>query len=211
MIAMAKPNHKFFERHLSLDLPKLETSLLSLKERLSSENVPGVKNNDYESVDKASFTTQLGEKYNIFQFHDDNIRALYSSIREMVLEACEYYGIDAKSQNYMIQGWFNADKNSKPEPLPNTYLHDHLNGQGAPDFHGYYCVNAEPSYTKYMISGETEFLNVNVNNRAILSETGHAHGISNWPFEKDRITIAYDVSPLQNMKGSPEQHWVPIL
>jgi hypothetical protein len=62
-----------------------------------------------------------------------------------------------------------------------------------------------------MISGETEFLNVNVNNRAILSETGHAHGISNWPFEKDRITIAYDVSPLQNMKGSPEQHWVPIL
>jgi hypothetical protein len=45
----------------------------------------------------------------------------------------------------------------------------------------------------------------------IISETGHAHGISNWPFEKDRITVAYDISPLQNMKGSPEQHWVPIL
>ena len=211
MIAMSKPQHKFFERHLDLDLGNFETYLLDLKQRLSSENVPGVTNSDYELVDRSSFTTQLGEKYNIFQFHNENIRELYRAIRDMVLEACEYYGINAEEQNYMIQGWFNADKNSKPEPLPNTYLHDHLNGQGAPDFHGYYCVNAEPSYTKYLISGEKEFLNINVNNRAIISETGHAHGISNWPFEKDRITIAYDISPLKNMQGSPEQHWVPII
>ena len=52
--------------------------------------------------------------------------------------------------------------------------------------------------------------NVNKNNRLILSETGHPHGIGPWPFDKPRITLAYDVSPLMYMNGDELQHWVPL-
>jgi hypothetical protein len=66
---------------------------------------------------------------------------------------------------------------------------------GAPIFHGYYCVNAEPSITYYKINGNDLFENHNKNNRAIVSETGHPHGRDDWYEDKPRITIAYDIAP----------------
>ena len=71
-----------------------------------------------------------------------------------------------------------------------------MGGEGSPVFHGYYCINAEPSKTFYNINRSGQiFENINKNNRAILSETGHPHGRDDWFEEKPRVTIAYDVTP----------------
>jgi len=43
-----------------------------------------------------------------------------------------------------------------------------------------------------------------------LSETGHPHGIQSWDRDDFRITIAYDVVPMSQMKDTKEQHWIPL-
>jgi hypothetical protein len=72
--------------------------------------------------------------------------------------------------------------------------HDH-GGEGFPFLHGYYSVSAEPSKTYYKVFGKDVIIN-NKNNVAILSETGHAHAMAPWNLSKDRITIAYDIFPI---------------
>lgn len=207
-----KPKHKFFERNLNNNLEELTNFLSQKMLELSEGNIPNITKEQYDIVKDNAASTRLGPHYNIFQFHNKEIHNVYSAVSEMIKEACDYYGIDFKENNYMIQGWFNFDKYKKPEPLPDSYLHDHMNGKGAPDFHGYYCVNAEPSNTYYKIGGidGERFTNLNKNNRAILSETGHPHGIQSWDRDDFRITIAYDVVPLNEIKASTEQHWIPI-
>lgn len=207
-----KPKHKFFERTLNNDLEALTNFLSQKMLEFSEGRVPNVTKEQYDNLKDDAVATKLGQHYNIFQFHNKEIHNVYSAVSEMIKEACQYYGIDFKEENYMIQGWFNFDRYKKPEPLPDRYLHDHMDGKGAPDFHGYYCVNAEPSHTYYKIGGMDgeRFANVNKNNRAILSETGHPHGIQSWEKEDFRITIAYDVVPLNEIRLSTEQHWIPL-
>jgi hypothetical protein len=125
----------------------------------------------------------------------------------MVREACEYYGIDFESQQFMMQGWFNINHSGNGK----LDWHEH-GGRGAPHFHGYYCVSAEPSQTHYLTFEEFK-INENKNNRAILSEMGHPHAMGNWNWDGPRITVAYDVQPLDTLVQagvSHEQHWIPL-
>jgi hypothetical protein len=207
-----KPQHKFFERFVDNDLEKLTEFLTQKMSEMSEGRIEGITREDFAKLKFDAVATKLGNQYNIFQFHSKEIHNVYAAVSDMIKEACDYYGINFKDSNYMIQGWFNFDKFKKPEPLPDEYLHDHMDGKGAPDFHGYYCVNAEPSNTYYKIGGKDgqRFSNVNINNRAILSETGHPHGIQSWDREDFRITIAYDVVPMNQMINTKEQHWIPL-
>ncbi len=209
-----KKDHKFFERSLDNNLVELVDYVLKLESSLKNGKLPGLSKEEFESIKSKNpnFTSLLAQRYNIFQFHNHMIYNLYSNIEDMLKEATSYYEIDIKKEQYMVQGWFNINYNFDPKLNDKTKdgLHDHMNGTGAPIFHGYYCVNAEPSYTRYRINGEDLFDNINKNNRAILSETGHPHGIGGWSETTPRITIAYDLSPLSQMLGSQQQHWIPI-
>ena len=53
------------------------------------------------------------------------------------------------------------------------------------------------------------------NNRLVVSEVGHPHAMGDWDWSGPRITIAYDVQPLDVLisagKTIPEQHWFPLL
>ena len=128
-------------------------------------------------------------------------------LNKTMKDASEYYEIDFNSQNYVIQGWFNVDykkgggnESSVSPIIHNNHFHDHMDGVGSPVFHGYYCVNAEPSSTFYKINNEVLFENINKNNRAIVSETGHPHGRDDWYSDNERITIAYDIAPADFLK-----------
>lgn len=204
-----KPSHKFFERYVDNDLTQLSTYLLKLEKDLFNGVYPKVSK---EFANNIGGVHNLGTKFNIFQCYNPQIHKLFSTLRDLTIEACEYYNIDYKKQSYMVQGWFNTDGIAEPPVNESTHYHDHLGGTGVPNFHGYYCVDAEPSFTYYKIGGHENdsIQNINKNNRAILSETGHPHGIGPWPFNKPRITIAYDISPVTHMSGSESQHWVPL-
>lgn len=209
-ISQSKQPHRFFERTLNNDLSLLTSELIDRYERIKRAEVAGVAPmGEYEVwAESNSISTIKWREYNVFQFHIDGIRSLYNAVSEMVKEACEYYEIDFKSQNFMMQGWFNINEagNGKLD------WHDH-GPTGAPHFHGYYCVNAEPSVTHY-VAFDKQIENVNKNNRAIMSEMGHPHAMGDWEWNGPRITVAYDVIPFDALKQpagmTQEQHWIPL-
>lgn len=197
--------HKFFERNLDNDLEKLTKFLqYQYKKIESGEILKGTAQNS-EWVESNSASTINWNRFNVFQFYSKEIHDLYSSLKDMTQEACEYYNIDFKESRYMVQGWFNINYSHSGK----LDWHDH-HTQGIPTFHGYYCVNAEPSVTHYKIFNK-DFVNINKNNRAILSETGHPHAMGDWDWEGPRITIAYDVVPLSEITRQWEQHWIPLV
>lgn len=214
MIAM-KPPHKFFDIIMNNDLDKLINFLIIKQEQILSGLIPGFPKDELIKYNEINGpTTQLGDYYNIFDkenFGDDALRDLHRELRNLTKQACEYYNINYDEQKYIIHGWYNLDykttNDSGVSPLKNDKnFHDHMAGEGAPYFHGYYCVNAEPSSTWYKINGVDLFENINKNNRAIVSETGHPHGRDDWYSDIPRITIAYDIKPSSG-EELPE-HWI---
>lgn len=208
-VSKSKQPHKFFERTLNNNLTILTAELHDRYKKIEEAKLVGVTPlGDKEFwTESNSISTVKWRQYNVFQFHSLGIYNLYKSIRDMAIEACEYYNLDFEKQRYMIQGWFNINHSKKGK----LDWHDH-GPIGAPNFHGYYCVNAEPSVTYYKVF-DKEVENHNINNRAILSEMGHPHAQADWDWDGPRITIAYDLIPLadimQNAKDQ-EQHWVPL-
>lgn len=202
----------FFERGLDNDLAALAAELQTRYEKIQAAELIGVtplQTNGEFFLDAGSVSTTKWRQYNVFQFHIPGLHSLFAAIREMVIEACEYYGVDFDVQQYMVQGWFNI--NEKSTGL--LSWHDH-GAEGAPNFHGYYCVKAEPSMTLYSVFGERKE-NPNRDNVAILSEMGHPHTQTPWEWDGPRITVAYDVVPLADLisnkhKEEFEQHWIPL-
>jgi hypothetical protein len=198
--------HKFFERFIDNDLEDLVNFLQFQYKRIENgEMIKGSKNTETPWDSSNSETTIQWNKYNAFQFYHPSIHKLVSSVKSMTIEACDYYGVNYEEQQFMTQSWFNINYTKKGK----LDWHDH-GGGGAPFFHGYYCVNSEPSTTHYKVF-DKEVENINKNNRAILSETGHPHAMADWDWDGPRITIAYDVAPLRNIINAPEQHWIPLL
>lgn len=185
-----------------------------MSENIMDGKVDGITKemaNKFSTAESAM--TILGSHYNIFTWDNEAIKNLKHALADTIKEACEYYGIDYDSSEYMINGWFNLDLGSKYgnnpyNPNNTSGFHDHMDGKGAPVFHGYYCVNAEPSSTHYLINREKPFENINKNNRLVVSETGHPHSIGNWDWDGYRITIAYDISPkVENYIGP---NWISL-
>jgi len=209
-----KKEHRFFERFLENDLDSLYSYLKSKQlEILDGKivNIPEETLSKYNTYNGP--TTQLGMFYNVFDFDHPGIKALKEALKEAIQEAAEYYGIDFEKMQYKVHGWYNLDPKTEGgsgvNPLKNeVFMHDHMGGEGAPVFHGYYCVNAEPSITYYSINNETPFENHNKNNRAIISETGHPHGRDDWYEDKPRITIAYDIAPASS--GATDPVWINL-
>lgn len=205
-VSKSEKPHVFFEKQLDNDLEKLSKFLQHQYKKIESGEIVKGELNDSSAWDSSgSISTINWNKFNVFQFYSKEIHSLYSALRDMVLEACDYYDIDFKKEQYMVQGWFNINykNNGKLD------WHDHA-PSGAPFFHGYYCVNAEPSITYYKIFNK-DFTNINKNNRAILSETGHPHAMGDWDWDGPRITIAYDIIPLSQISRHWEQHWIPLV
>ena len=210
-ISKSTQPHKFFETYLDNDLDKLSGELIHRYMQIKKAEVPGVTEIHSEEIwlESNSLSTIKWREYNVFQFHIDGIRKLYDGISKMVHEACEYYNLDFEKQQFMTQGWFNINE------ARNGKLNWHEHGPGgAPHFHGYYCVSAEPSVTHY-IAFDKSVDNHNKNNRAILSEMGHPHAMGDWDWEGPRITVAYDVLPLSALQDemgmTQEQHWIPLV
>lgn len=208
-ISKSPQEHKFFERFLDNNLDKLSDELQKRYELIKNLDIDGITPVTDKDIwlSSNSISTVKWREYNVFQFHIVGIYNLYREVKSMVKEACEYYNINYEDQKFMIQGWFNINNTG------NGKLDWHEHGDsGAPNFHGYYCVSAEPSETHYITTNGPK-VNVNKNNRAVLSEMGHPHAMGEWSWEGPRITVAYDVIPLKFLKSqgySAEQHWIPL-
>mgnify|MGYP000570720641 CR=1 FL=1 len=211
--------HKFFIRDLDTNLQSLYDWTINLDNNIRSGNIN--INADKETLnvykDRPSGAgTALLSYYNIFNMGNSEIEKLKNGIHDALKEACEYYGIDYNSEEWYLHGWFN--RNAKEDmwdvsPLDHDdKWHEHMNGVGAPVFHGYFCVNAEPSVTVYQIFKNPNNIKVNVNknNRLVVSEVGHPHGMGNWRSDETRITLAYDIAPRVYISDEDAQTWTRL-
>ena len=210
---MNNKHHKFFEKYLDNDLNILSGFLKKKYEEIKNIEVSGVselnKNGPEFWTESGSIATVKWREYNVFQFHNPEIFNVYKGVSELIKEACNYYEINFDNQKFMVQGWFNINFSDTGK------LNWHEHGpSGAPNFHGYYCINAEPSTTHYRIFNRDDMLfdNINKNNRMVISEMGHPHAMGDWKWDGPRITLAYDIMPLNTLikTNAPEQHWIPL-
>jgi hypothetical protein len=204
--------HKFFERYLDNDLNKMTDYMVQIYRDMQTASIRGVSpvgsKHDRHWIESGSISTVKWTEYNVFQFYNEEIYNVYSAIKDLAIEACDYYGVDFKKQKYYIQGWFNINDRK----LGKLNWHDH-GGPWAPFWHGYYCIKAEPSSTFYKLENKDDLVveNKNKDNRLILSEMGHPHAMGDWDWDGPRITLAYDIVPLSTIKMYPEQqHWFPL-
>lgn len=193
----AKKPQKFFYRDLNINLKEASDILKLEYSRIEKQEMFGIKeHSDQKDIFtySKSLSTHKSREYNAFQMYYPFLHELYSAVVDMTREACDYYEIDYNSEQWMCQAWFNINSTEKGGKLE---WHDHIDPQyNVPAFHGYFAVNAEPSETHYNVNGEPK-VNVNKNNRAILSLMGFPHAMGPWEWDGDRITIAYDVLPLK--------------
>lgn len=212
-------DHKFFIRDINANLDSLLSWTLDLDTNIRSGQIDLSIPNDLLSVYKDSPSgagTALLSYYNIFNMGNSEVEKIKDGIVDALQEACKYYGIDKDSEEWYLHGWFN--RNAKEDmwdvsPIDNNEKwHEHMNGVGAPVFHGYFCVNAEPSVTVYQIFKDPDNIKVNVNknNRLIVSEVGHPHGMGNWRVDGPRVTIAYDIAPKAYISEEDAQSWTRI-
>jgi len=212
-------NHKFFKRELHNDLEDLYVFLHKVNNLIVNEElfkIDTVKDHTMTRFPKDLFMNKKDsipsittDYYNIFQFKHPALINLLKAIKSMTIEACSHYGVQFEDYEFAVHGWFNLYtvenraseqeimKKEKRDDLP---WHDH-GGDGFPSLHGYYSVSAEPSNTYYKVFDKDVTID-NKNNVALLSETGHLHAMAPWRLDKNRITIAYDVVPI-NKKIDP--------
>jgi hypothetical protein len=205
--------YKCFSVDLNLNTQFLQEYLVSKYRELQDADTLGklgqtirsgqIEERMWES--SGSLSTVAWRDYNVFQYHEANLYDLLRALSGLTREACDHYGLNFEKQRYMVQGWFNI--NTKSSGKLDWHIHSEL---GAPHFHGYYCVNAEPSSTWYQV-GQSEITEVvNKNNRAILGESRFPHAMGDWDWDGNRITVAYDISPLRALQKEYEQHYVPL-
>lgn len=202
--------HRFFEKFIDNDLNRLSTYLQRQYANIERGKTPGITPQKEEAwASSGSISTMKWKEYNVFQFMNEEIYNVFAAVRSLTVEACDYYEIDFKSQKYMVQGWFNINY----KHVGKLDWHDH-GGPWAPNFHGYYSIKSEPSITYYKINNDENKIkeNININNRLILSEMGHPHAMGDWDWDGPRITLAYDVAPLDYLIKIKvaDQHWVPL-
>ena len=158
---------------------------------------------DYMQFANGSPSTKLYEAYNVFLCH-------LPGFSELFFEIINYFKTkESNYKNYAIAGWVNVYNQ-------NGYLDWHKHGSdiGEHDdrWHGYVCVNSEPSKTLYKDeSGLVETIN-NKNGYITLSPAGLYHRTTPWTdTTKSRITIAFDVVLRNQIDPMNFTRWIPIL
>jgi hypothetical protein len=201
---MKNKEYKFFEKILDNDLESLN-DYINLQYEILKENNWGSTVSKIHPYDPGFHW----KTWNVFDFKDSQIKNIFNGIKELMIDACNYYEIDFNKQEYHVHGWFNywSGKNEINVDPKELNYHDH--GDFPTAFHGFYCLNAEPSITYYKISNKI-FENYNKNNRMIIGKNGAPHAVGSWPYDTPRITIAYNVVPKRHLHPDIDK-WIPLV
>ena len=149
--------------------------------------------NGLANVPHPSLCTACSPHYNLFTSTMPEIFSLYKEIQHFFKTEVHH---DTR-QGYWIVGWLNYWPN-KGEVLD---WHGHDYGGGTDCFHGIYGVNCEPSYAEYREIGSEEIHKVENKNGQLLitHSTNMEHRISDWDNDEPRITIAFNIQPIDTM------------
>jgi hypothetical protein len=138
------------------------------------------------------------------------VHELYRNIRDVFNNSYyEYFGYENKRPHF-IQCWLNY-----------YWRGDFIDWHGHwPSsfnaWHGFFCVNVEPqSSTLYKWKDSEQIIEVPSQNGLMVLGISDQdkHRSTEWNQQAPRITVAFDIVPVDNASIRPEQyinHWIPI-
>ena len=150
---------------------------------------------------RSTETTQLFNNYNLLMYPFPQFWNLYQEIKTMFRE------ISKDTDQCYIQCWLNYYQKG-------DYIdwHDHWSPE-AKSYHGFFCVDTEPSKTTYRIPNVVGEVDVeSKDNLLVMSRSnGDLHRTWEWPYDRPRITIAFDIVPSVSIDPLESlNHWIPI-
>lgn len=183
-------------KKINLDLGAIKASACTMHDLATSKFFDGYLNPNNQ-LDHSVYS-----KYNLLMYPLDQFHELYNEIKIMFHEM--YSGND----KYYIQCWVNFYYH-------NDFIEWHRHSPAEHRaYHGFFCVDCEPSYTRYRIEGhEGDVLVNSENNLLVISPSGKdIHRTAPWPDQsRPRITIAFDIIPKEFIKHDEFlNHWIPI-
>lgn len=158
---------------------------------------------DYMAFADGSTSTKLYETYNVFLCHMNGFAELYNLVVKYFKNKQPNY------KDFALAGWVNIYHKD-------GYLDWHKHGKDIHNhdsrWHGYVCVNAEPSKTLYRDdNGLVETID-NKNGYITLSPAGLAHRVTPWENDKEpRITIAFDFILRRDIDPYNITRWIPVI
>ena len=190
-------------KKINLDLVKLKQSCYQMSNLIDRKfNNASALQGYTDSSGKSPVTTNLFSSYNLLMYPFDELHELYEEIKAF------FHECSVTEEKYYIQCWLNIYKSGSFIDWHNHWLPKDNT------WHGFFCVDCEPSKTTYRIPGVMEPVDiVSENNLLVMSRSnGDTHRTWPWePTDRDRITIAFDIVPKNNV--NPEawlNHWLPI-
>jgi hypothetical protein len=202
---MKKNNNDLVVIHDYIYLKKFNLNLQKLK---NSSNIlynlvkNNFINNKKDYIKKSTLSTELFSSYNLLMYPLDEFYELYLEIQKT------FQILNKNKENHYIQCWLNYyQKNEFIE------WHNHWKEQNE-SWHGFFCVDCEPSITSYKLPNVVEQIDIhNKNNSLVLSKSdGDEHRTYPWEFDdRPRITIAFDIVPKKYIRYDEWlNHWIPI-
>jgi hypothetical protein len=161
------------------------------------------ENNFSPSIDTGSKTTKHFNRYNIFHYNAPGVFYLYEKLYDVTKNLT-----DLEKTPYMIQCWINVYKY-------NDFIswHSHFPKESNA-LHGFFCINCEPSVTSYRFRDGSQYDVESKNGRLVIGSSGNdLHRTYPWPHkDRDRITIAFDIVPLNKLDDDPNSNrsWLPF-
>ena len=202
---MEKLYKSLYSQECKLDLEKLKKTCKKLEDIVKELPVDYIWGN-LKAQPNPPATITKNDRYSFFTYPFSQVHNVYKAIQNFFYEAeKDYYGSNLKC-NYFIKGWINV-----------YYEHEFLAWHGhyyeaSRAWHGFFCVDTEPSITSYKFNDGFELDAVCKDSSIImgLSDT-NIHKTQKW-YDKNRprITVAFDIIPEQNLQRSTSNVWIPI-
>jgi hypothetical protein len=144
----------------------------------------------------------VANSYNLFLYPFYGFPELYSEIRNIFNSTCI-----VKTPHY-IQGWLNYNKLGQ-----NLGWHRHWSGVTNNSIHGVFCVDVKDSKTTYQYIDNQQIEEVYCEDNLLVmaNSNNNLHKTSDWNYETPRITIAFDIHPIENLQNRLWiNHWTPL-
>lgn len=185
---------------LNLDLVKIKESCYKMNTIINTHFKNFVEGGYDDASGMFPNSTRVHNQYNLLMYKFDEFHSLYFEIQNF------FQQLNYSDEKYYIQCWLNLYQKGQF-----IDWHEHYPAR-CNSWHGFYCVDCEPSKTTYKIPNTIEPVDIiSENNLLVISKSaGDWH--RTWPWEaadRDRITIAFDIVPLNYLDDSLN-HWIPI-
>lgn len=191
------PNYLWtIESDANIDKSQLHKICLSAERLLKSKFKAPVKPDVY-----GTFTTAIFKEYNIFTFATPDILKLYHNLVKHITPLLD-------DRQYVMQAWVNVYRQGE-------FIDWHGHWAKELDaFHGFYCVNVADSKTYYRLSEDKEKIYTVDDTDGLIvigRSAGDEHTSSPWTDSNPRITIAFDIVPVESIKEQfVINHYIPF-